>query len=64
VAVCRGSGIQECGIEGGLMIVCGLLVLLIGTVLAVGVEAMSNSLENISETDPSITDGAATKPGH
>lgn len=46
------------------MIVCGLLALPIGAVLAVGVKTMSNLLESISETDPSITDGAATKPGH
>jgi MFS transporter, putative metabolite:H+ symporter len=55
---------RSAGLRGVLMIVCGLLVLLIGTVLAVGVETMSDSLESISETDPSITDGAATKPGH
>jgi hypothetical protein len=46
------------------MIVCGLLVLLIGTVLAVGVETMSSSLENISETDVSVSDRIAAKPGN
>jgi len=55
---------RKAGLTGVLMIVCGLLVLLIGAVLAVGVETMSNSLESISETDPSIIDGAATKPGN
>jgi putative MFS transporter len=55
---------RSAGLTGVLMIVCGLMVMLIGTVLAVGVETMSSSLESISETDPSVTHGAATKSGH
>ncbi|WP_408292248.1 MFS transporter [Paraburkholderia sediminicola] len=55
---------RRAGLTGVLMIVCGLLVLLICAVLAVGVETMSSSLEHISEADASVTDGAAAKPGH
>lgn len=55
---------RRAGLTGVLMIVCGLLALFICAVLAVGVETMSSSLEHISETDPSVTDGAAAKPGH
>lgn len=55
---------RRAGLTGVLMIVCGLLVLLIGTVLAVGVETMSSSLENISETDVSVSDRIAAKPGN
>lgn len=55
---------RRAGLTGVLMIVCGLLVLFICAVLAVGVETMSSSLEHISETDSSVTDGAAAKPGH
>jgi putative MFS transporter len=40
---------RSAGLTGVLMIVCGLLILLICAMLAVGVETMSSSLENISE---------------